>query len=310
VNTTTHAGTRLDGKLFTLLIVLGIVCAAMGGGVMWLDHSTSRADGERNAWVSGEAQLYEAGIRWTQGKTGDNYELTARYELKIGEQTYPGSGIAAGHSSKSPPEVKALLVPFAPEAADFSLQDLGPLNPERSWSVAYVPVPVRYDPRDPARSELVLTRPIATATLGRRVVRGIEWTLVLAGIGLCAFAWPAARVAIGPVPQQSIAGPAWAEYPEADRRRFAELIDRVLAEIARLSVDGTTVEMRYYGVRIAQMATEARNGSLVPSHYAQLQLGRGADEIFGDGRLCAAAAELQTCIDRLASGPGSAHVAQ
>lgn len=166
------------------MIAVGAICAATGAGLLWLDRAARQADAERESWVSGEAQLYEAGIRWAHGEAGTHYELTARYELKIDGRSYRGSRIAAGHSSKSAVAVKALLVPLAPEAADFSLQDLGPLNPERSWSVAYRPVPVRYDPRDPARSELMLERP-----RGAWIARGIAWALIVAGIALAAFAW-------------------------------------------------------------------------------------------------------------------------
>jgi len=77
-------------------------------------------------------------------------------------------------------------VPFAAEAAEFSLQDLGPLNPERTWNVAYRPVKARYDPRDPAHSEILL------APDGWRP-SGIRITLLLAGTALCVLAWPVAR---------------------------------------------------------------------------------------------------------------------
>ncbi len=112
--------------------------------------------------------------------------MTARYVLTVGGRDYEGSEIAGGYSSKSPAEVKSLIVPFAAEAAEYSLQDSGHACPQRTWSVAYRTVPARYNPRDPAHSEIVLANPL----MNDRVE---AWILLLAGIALCVFAWPIAR---------------------------------------------------------------------------------------------------------------------
>src|SRR5258706_941007 len=104
--------------------------------------------------------------------------MTARYILTVGGRDYEGSEIAGGYSSTSPAGVKSLIVPFAAEAAEYSLQDLGTLNPQRTWSVAYRTVPARYDPRDPAHSEIVLANPLMNDRVG-------AWILLLAGTALC-----------------------------------------------------------------------------------------------------------------------------
>jgi membrane-associated phospholipid phosphatase len=112
--------------------------------------------------------------------------MTARYLLTVGGRDYEGTQIAGSYRSKSAAEVRSLIVPFAAEAAEFSLQDLGPLNPQRTWNVAYRPVKARYDPRDPSRSEILLAP-------DGWLPSGIGMVLFLAGAALCVFAWPAAR---------------------------------------------------------------------------------------------------------------------
>jgi hypothetical protein len=86
--------------------------------------------------------------------------------------------------------VRALIVPLAPEAAEFSLQDLSELNPQRSWSVAYRPVTVHYNPQDPAHAELVLERTAAGASI-------LDWVL---RIFAAMFLFTAAALFIGSVP--------------------------------------------------------------------------------------------------------------
>jgi hypothetical protein len=130
--------------------------------------------------------LYEVGIRRAAPNTGANYEMTARYLLTVGGRDYEGAQIAGSYRSKSAAEVRSLIVPFAAEAAEFSLQDLGPLNPQRTWNVAYRPVKARYDPRDPARSEILLAP-------DDWLLGGTGMVLFLAGAALCVFARPAAR---------------------------------------------------------------------------------------------------------------------
>jgi hypothetical protein len=177
---------KTDLKLFWSLALLGLVCVGIGAGEMWFDRASGRLSEDRDAWVDGEARVYEVGIRRATGEPGTRYEMTARYVLTIGGRDYEGSGIAGGYSSKSPAAVKALIMPFAAEAAEYSLQDLSTLNPQRTWSVAYRMVPARYDPRDPAHSEIVL----ANALMNDSV---FAWFLLLTGFALCVFAWPVAR---------------------------------------------------------------------------------------------------------------------
>ena len=177
---------KADLKLFWSITLLGFLCIGIGAGTMWLDRASGRLSEERGSWVNGEARVYEVGIRRATGESGARYEMTARYVLTVGGRDYEGSGIAGGYSSKSPAAVKALIVPFAAEAAEYSLQDLSTLNPQRTWSVAYRTVPARYDPRDPAHSEIVL----ANVPMNDSVV---AWLFLLAGFALCVFAWPVAR---------------------------------------------------------------------------------------------------------------------
>ena len=180
---------KTDRKLFWSITLLGLVCVGIGAGMMWQDRESGRLSEDRGGWVNGEARVYEVGIRWVSAETGAHYEMTARYVLTVGGRDYEGSGIAGGYSSKSPAVVQSLIVSFATEAAEYSLQDLGILNPQRTWSVAYRPVPARYDPRDPAHSQIVLANPL----FNDRVAGWLAWILLLGGTALCAFAWPVAR---------------------------------------------------------------------------------------------------------------------
>ena len=177
---------QFNRKLFWSMIVFGVVSMGVGATLTWLDHAATQESEQRRGWVDGEARLYEVGIRRAAPNTGADYEMTARYLLTVGGRDYEGAQIAGSYRSKSAAELRSRIVPFAAEAAEFSLQDLGPLNPERTWNVAYRPVKARYDPRDPAHSEILL------APDGWRP-SGIGMTLLLAGTALCVLAWPVAR---------------------------------------------------------------------------------------------------------------------
>ena len=177
---------QINRKLFWLMIALGVVCIGAGGTFAWLDHAAIQESEYRRGWVDGEGRLYEVGIRRAAPNTGADYEMTARYLLTVGGRDYEGAQIAGSYRSKSAAEVRSLIVPFAAEAAEFSLQDLGPLNPQRTWNVAYRPVKARYDPRDPSRSEILLAP-------DDWLLGGIGMVLFLAGAALCVFARPAAR---------------------------------------------------------------------------------------------------------------------
>jgi hypothetical protein len=177
------------------MIAFGVICMGVGGTFAWLEHAGTQEQAEerRSGWVDGEARLYEVGIRWIAEDAGALYQMTARYVLTVAGRDYDGGEIARGYTSRSATRVKALIVPFAAEASEFSLQDLGPLNSQRSWSVAYRPVAVRYDAQDPARSQMVLDRPIVDLTVGNWLSRGAAALLILAGAALCALAIIAGR---------------------------------------------------------------------------------------------------------------------
>jgi hypothetical protein len=106
--------------------------------------------------------------------------------LTVGGRDYEGTEIAGSYRSKSAASVRSLIVPFRSRGSGIQPAGLGPLNPERTWNVAYRPVKARYDPRDPAHSEILL------APDGWRP-SGIGMTLLLAGTALCVLAWPVAR---------------------------------------------------------------------------------------------------------------------
>ena len=291
-------------KLFWMLILFGLLCAAFGGALAWMEYAAARGTEERSGWVSGQALLYEVGIRWTKARHGSNYDMTARYVVRVDGRDYEGSEIARGYSSQSAVDVRSLIVSYAPEAAAYSFEDLGVLNPQRNWNVAYRPVAARYDPLNPAHSQMLLDKPIVIKTVGNWVARGMATFSFLTAAFLWVFAWPAARGRnCGEREYNPPAGPALREYPLADRRRMLERIEKVHAEISRLSAPGWTGEMRYYAERIERMVDETRDGSFVPLHYTNLQLGRGADEVFGDSKLVNAAHNVQTCIDELVKQP-------
>lgn len=188
-----HKSDKPDLERFWMMILSGLLCAGFGGALAWLDYAAARSVEARSGWVQGQASLYEAGIRRSSANGGLNYEMTTRYVLRVDGRDYEGSEIAGGYRSSSVADVKSLVVPYAPEAAEYALQDLGALNPQRSWHVVYRPVRVRYDPRDPSQSQMVLDNPIVIRTAGRWISLGIALFLLLVAAVLWVLAWPAAR---------------------------------------------------------------------------------------------------------------------
>lgn len=176
-----------------LWFALALACAGMSGMLGWLDYVSAHRSAESDGWAQGEGQLYEVGIGWSHSGINSNYDMTARYTFRVDGRDYAGHVIAAGYSSKSPAEVRSLIATYAREAAEYSLEDLGTLNPQRTWSVAYRAVPVRYDPRDPAHSQMVLDKPIAAATIGGWLVRGLAVVFSLAAAISLVAAWRMAR---------------------------------------------------------------------------------------------------------------------
>src|SRR4051812_24455804 len=130
---------KLDFKQFRLMLALGIFCTLVAGAMLWFTDAPAAWKNPQPGWTSMAGSLLETGIRLNSG-TGDKYEMIARYEYRLEGRVYHASKIAGSHSSNSADDVRALIVPLAPEATEFSLQDLSDLNPQRTWSVAYRPV--------------------------------------------------------------------------------------------------------------------------------------------------------------------------
>jgi hypothetical protein len=181
-----------DLKYFRLMLLSGLICATFGSALAWLDYASTRRAEERNGWVSGQALLYEVGIRWSKAGPSPIYDMTVRYVLRVDGRDYEGSEIGSGFRSKSAVEVRSLIVPFAAEAAAYSFEDLGVLNPQRTWNVAYRPVPARYDPLHPASSQMVLDTPVLIEGVPRWLIRGSALLFLLAAAVLWIFARPAA----------------------------------------------------------------------------------------------------------------------
>lgn len=175
MNRTVPSAGRIEGRLFRLMMALGAVCAGIGAGILWMQHAAPGWRDAHHDWIITEARLFEVGIR-RSADSSKPFEMVARYEYKLDDRIFHASRIAGEHASAKPADIQALVVPYAAEAADFSLQDLSELNPQRTWSVAYRPVKVRYDPADVSRAELVLerrSRGNAFATWSVRVVAGM-----------------------------------------------------------------------------------------------------------------------------------------
>ena len=86
---------------------------------------------------------------------------------------------------------------YAPEAEEFSFQDLSELNPQRTWSVAYRPVVLRFDPFDMSRSELILEQSRG-AVIVDWIVRIFGAMFVFTALTLFACAVPVSRRAAAP----------------------------------------------------------------------------------------------------------------
>lgn len=297
-----RAPEKPDLKLFWLLLVLGLAIGGIGAALAWLDYASGRWVEERKGWVDGQALVYEVGIRWWYtSKGGSSYDATVHYILRVDGRDYEGNEIASGYSG-SADYARSLILPFAPEAAAFNLDDLGLLNPQRTWQVMNLPAMARYDPNDPSHSQIVLAPPSASRAAPRWFTRGLTLILLLAGAVMWWCAWKVLRGNDSPK-YEPPTGPELWEYPVADRTRLLQYVERVHTEILRLGASNFTDVMSYYADRIADMATEAREGNLMPVQYVGQSLGRGADEAFGDGRLVSAAFKLQECIDDLAARP-------
>jgi len=299
-----RAPEKPDTKLFWSMIVLGLPCLGFGMALAWLAYASAREARERSLWVNGSASLIEVGIRYLPVRRGSNYYVTARYLLQVNGRTYEGSEIAGG-SSPSGVDVRTLIVPYAPEAATFKFEELGYLTPQHTWIVVGQSAPARYDPNDPARSQIVLRNPIGTKTGSSCGLIGMTVVLLLTGSALLVFAWPAGRGrAWGKSEVKPPAGPELKEYPEAERKRLLQCIEILQDHIKRQSGSGATPEMSSYAEQIEEMAAEAREGKLVPVQHANSGLGRGASEIFNVGHLVSAAQNLQACLDELAKQKG------
>lgn len=79
----------------------------------------------------------------------------------------------------------------AHEAAACSFEDLGTLSPERSWNVAYRPLPARYDPLNPTHLRMVLDEAVLIESAPRWLTRSITLLFLLAAAALLILAWPA-----------------------------------------------------------------------------------------------------------------------
>jgi hypothetical protein len=188
---------KLDFRQFRLMLALGVFCMLVGGAMLWFTDAPADWKNPQPGWTHIEGHLLETGIRLAGG-TGAKYEMIARYEYKLDERIYHGSKIAGSHANNSPEDVRALIVPLAPEAAEFGLQDLSDLNPQRTWSVAYRPVTVRYDPQDPARAELVLEHSLKKGSAVDWIVRIVAAMFLLTAAALFIGAFPVSRRAAAP----------------------------------------------------------------------------------------------------------------
>ena len=175
------------------MIAGGLLCAFISAAFLWFDWAQQRLPEERRGWVEGQASLYEVGIRRLNAQAGAGYAMTARYVLRVGGRDYEGSAIERGFTCDSAAEVRALIGSFAPEAAEYSFEDLGPLNPQRSWSVAYRIVPARYDQLNPAHSEILLVKTLTVNSVRSWLWRGGAALFALAAFLLLVLARPVAR---------------------------------------------------------------------------------------------------------------------
>jgi hypothetical protein len=186
-------GEGRDSRQFKLTLALAGFCALVAAALLWINHAAPRWGVEQRGWTNMVGQLFEVGIRRTADSRAP-YEMVARYEYKIADRVYHASRIAGAHSSKSPADIQTLIVHYAAEAAEFSLQDLSELNPQRTWSVAYRPITVSYDPADPARAEMVLDQPLPANVFVTWIVRIIAGMFLFTAAALLAGAGPISRV--------------------------------------------------------------------------------------------------------------------
>jgi hypothetical protein len=172
-----------------------VICIALGGMAAWSLNSLEHHERERSLWVKGEAALDEVGVCKNYGKHTSGYSMTVVYRLTVEGRTYEGRKIRGG-SSLSATEVKSWVLPFAPEAAEVDLDKLPFPHHSRTWPGVGRRVPVRYDPNDPGRSEMLLphSTPYENRVTGAAV--GIIVGLLVTGLGLLiltGFLWRTVR---------------------------------------------------------------------------------------------------------------------
>lgn len=185
---------KLDTNQFRLMLALGAFCLLAGAAMLWFSLGGMDLISPQREWTRTEGQMFEVGIRRVSDSA---YAMVARYEYKIEGGIYHGSRIAGSHASRSAEKIRDLIVPYAPEAEEFSFQDLSELNPQRTWSVAYRPVVLRFDPFDMSRSELILEQS-RVAVIVDWIVRIFGAMFVFTALTLFACAVPVSRRAAAP----------------------------------------------------------------------------------------------------------------
>jgi hypothetical protein len=231
-----------------------------------------------------------------------SYFVAARFTFRAGGREYEGRAISGGNSTRSFSKAISLVALYAPGAAGLTVDDFGMLRPERAWPVVAREVAVRFDPRDPSRSEAVLGPTLrdpgeTPAWLPRLVA------VVLLGVGgLTLFL---ARHLDSPaLPRRPPAGPplSSAVFSEGQRLRLWEAIRRLQAEVDRVRAGpGLGDVQKHFAEAVDELSRTVRDGTLVPADHAAYGYGRWANEIFGDEDVCVAASAVGDCFRDMAT---------
>jgi hypothetical protein len=182
-----------DFKLFCLMLILGSLFSGFGILLVWAEYNYGQVEKNRANWARGEALLQEIGINYFSVPKNTTYKLTVNYIFHKNGRDYQGTAIAGGYSSHSAKQIISLIVPFVPAAGSFNPDGLSFINSQHTWLVPLLPVPVIYNPIDPANVEMVLKNPIKNDIIGTWFRYPFIFIILLTGLSFLFFAWPAAQ---------------------------------------------------------------------------------------------------------------------
>lgn len=174
---------------YLIFAIMSLGSISIGTGLIWLDLTASREEHERNKWIGSEGVLHEVGIEYRSAGRSSRYVMTVRYTFSNGQREFEGTWIEGRHWSHYLEDVKNLVVPYAPDAANLKEhEDFHFFGGSKTWQLPLfsdkTTVPVRYDPSDPKRSVMEIKSPLPDNTAPQYFRYVMSILLIVIGLGL------------------------------------------------------------------------------------------------------------------------------